>query len=241
MKKSKCKFSFRLLFGITLFVAGLITTLYPFIMRQITAVQMDGEISSYEQNVDNIEKKNNSKKSKLDELYDKFSDYNSNLMVNGQSISSSDDFVAFDVDITKYGFKDNVIGVIEIPKIEQRLPLYLGASEKNMLDGATVLGQTSAPIGGLSTNCVIAGHRGSITATKFRKIDELEIGDKVYIENPWGKLTYKVVSTKAVKPSDVSNIRIQPGKDMISLFSCHPYPQNYQRYFVFCERVITED
>ena len=33
---------------------------------------------------------------------------------------------------------------------------------------------------------------------------------------------------------------IQKDKDMVTLITCHPYPQNYQRYVVYCERT-TDD
>lgn len=236
--KSKRRISLRLIFGIALFAAGFITAIYPFVMSNFKAVQMNQEISAFEQYVEQVKESNNSsEKDLLNSLYNELTEYNKSLINNGQEISCSDDFEEFGVDIAKYGFEDNIIGVIDIPKLDQKLPLYLGASKKNMADGATVLGSTSAPIGGVSTNCVIAGHRGSVTGTKFRYINKLEPGDKVYIENPWKTLAYEVVSTVVSDPADVSQIVIRRNKDMITLFSCHPYPQNYQRYFVFCERV----
>ena len=63
-------------------------------------------------------------------------------------------------DLTAYGIEDEIIGVLEIPAMELIMPVYLGASDDNLAAGAAVLGNTSAPIGGTNTNCVIAGHRG---------------------------------------------------------------------------------
>lgn len=63
-------------------------------------------------------------------------------------------------DLTVYGIEDEVIGVLEIPTMELTMPVYLGASDEHLAAGAAVLGNTSAPIGGDNTNCVIAGHRG---------------------------------------------------------------------------------
>lgn len=63
-------------------------------------------------------------------------------------------------DLTTYGIEDEIIGVLEIPAMELTMPVYLGASDAHLAAGAAVLGNTSAPIGGNSTNCVIAGHRG---------------------------------------------------------------------------------
>lgn len=53
-----------------------------------------------------------------------------------------------------YGVEDEVIGVLEIPTLELVMPVYLGASDSHLAAGAAVLGNTSAPIGGVSTNCV---------------------------------------------------------------------------------------
>lgn len=52
-----------------------------------------------------------------------------------------------------------------------------------------------------------------------------------------GKLTYVVKNIKIVYPDDSDEIRIQPGKDMITLLTCHPYRSHGKyRYLVFCER-----
>ena len=58
-------------------------------------------------------------------------------------------------DLTTYGVADEIIGVLEIPAMELIMPVYLGASDAHLAAGAAVLGNTSAPIGGDNTNCVI--------------------------------------------------------------------------------------
>ena len=118
------------------------------------------------------------------------------------------------------------------------MPLYLGASNENMANGAAVLSQTSIPIGGINTNAVIAGHRGYGGYSYFRYIEVLEEGDEVIITNLWKTLTYKVSEIRIVTPDDVDAILIQPGKDMVTLLTCHPYASGGKyRYLVFCERV----
>ena len=74
-------------------------------------------------------------------------------------------------DLTAYGIEDEVIGVLEIPAMELTMPVYLGASDDHLAAGAAVLGNTSAPVGGDNTNCVIASHRGWRGADYFRHID----------------------------------------------------------------------
>ena len=40
----------------------------------------------------------------------------------------------------------NTFGYIKIPKMKQKLPLYLGATMENMRKGAAIMGQTSLPV-----------------------------------------------------------------------------------------------
>ena len=134
--------------------------------------------------------------------------------------------------------EDEIIGVLEIPALELVMPVYLGASDPHLAAGAAVLGNTSVPIGGINTNCVIAGHRGWHGADYFRHIDRLQAGDMVTITNLWETLTYAVVDVKIIQPDQVDKIKIQPGRDLLTLITCHPYASGgRQRLVVYCERV----
>lgn len=140
-------------------------------------------------------------------------------------------------DLTAYGIEDEIIGVLEMPTMELTMPVYLGASDGHLAAGATVLGNTSAPIGGVNTNCVIAGHRGWYGADYFRHIDRLQAGDMVTITNLWETLTYAVVDMKIIQPDRVDKIKIQPGRDLLTLITCHPYASGgRQRLVIYCER-----
>lgn len=136
-----------------------------------------------------------------------------------------------------YGVEDEIIGVLEIPTLELVMPVYLGASDSHLAAGVAVLGNTSAPIGGVNTNCVIAGHRGWHGSDYFRHIDRLQAGDMVTITNLWETLTYAVVDMKIIQPDQVDKIKIQPGRDLLTLITCHPYASGgRQRLVVYCER-----
>ena len=140
-------------------------------------------------------------------------------------------------DLTAYGIEDEIIGVLEIPTMELTMPVYLGASDAHLAAGAAVLGNASAPIGGNSTNCVIAGHRGWRGADYFRYIDRLQMGDTVTLTNLWGTLTYTVADIQIIQPHEVEKIKIQQGRDLLTLVTCHPYASgSKQRYVVYCER-----
>lgn len=140
-------------------------------------------------------------------------------------------------DLTAYGVADEIIGVLEIPAMEFTMPVYLGASDAHLAAGAAVLGNTSTPIGGDSTNCVIAGHRGWRGADYFRHIDRLQMGDTVTLTNLWETLIYTVTDIQIIQPHEVDKIKIQQGRDLLTLLTCHPYASGgRQRYVVYCER-----
>lgn len=140
-------------------------------------------------------------------------------------------------DLTTYGVADEIIGVLEIPAMELIMPVYLGASDVHLAAGAAVLGNTSAPIGGDNTNCVIAGHRGWRGADYFRHIDRLTVGDTVTLTNLWETLIYTVADIRIIQSHEVEKIKIQPNRDLLTLLTCHPYASGgRQRYVVCCER-----
>ncbi len=139
--------------------------------------------------------------------------------------------------LDEYGLDEEVFGVISIPALDLEMPLYLGATTSHMAKGAAHLSQTSLPIGGMNTNCVIAGHRGYNGAAYFRYVTDLKPGDTVIISNLWETMTYTVSETQIIKPNDVEEILIQPGRDLVTLLTCHPYASGgKQRYLVICER-----
>ena len=164
--------------------------------------------------------------------------YNQRIYVEKQS--SLVDLEACEVpaaDLTAYGVADEIIGVLEIPAMKLTMPVYLGASDAHLAAGATVLGNTSAPIGGDNTNCVIAGHRGWRGADYFRYIDRLQVGDTVTLTNLWETLTYTVTDIQIIQPHEVDKIKIQQRRDLLTLLTCHPYASGgKQRYVVYCER-----
>lgn len=171
-------------------------------------------------------------------LYEAMEAYNKRIYESGQTgLCDAWAYQVASFDLQAFGVEDGAIGVISIPAMDVELPIYLGASTDNMAKGAVHLSQTSLPIGGADTNCVIAAHRGWYGAPYFRYIDLLKIGDEVFVRNLWETLTYKVTDIRIINPDDVDQILIQPGKDMLTLLTCHPYASGGRyRYVVYCER-----
>ena len=169
--------------------------------------------------------------------------YNETIYTEGQSgLSCAYDYQKPSFTLKDYGLEDEVFGVISIPAMDLNMPIFLGATEKHMADGAAHMSQTSLPIGGNNTNCVIAGHRGYGGASYFRYIEKLQVGDSVSITNLWETLEYRVVQIKIIYPYEVEEILIQENRDLLTLLTCHPYASGgKQRYLVICERVNQED
>lgn len=177
-------------------------------------------------------------------LYDDMVEYNQSIYENGQSgLVDAWSYEQPVFSLSMYGLGTDIIGYLEIPAMKQTLPVYLGASMENLAKGVAVLGQTSMPIGGENTNCVIAGHRGNGSDDIFREIQLLQPGDQVSLTNPWQTLTYKVDSAQIIEPDQLEAIKIQEGKDLLTLISCHPELEGTHRYVVFCSRdsVINEE
>ena len=243
--------SYFVLFMIMLFLTGLFLALYPYIQGAVVDRRMNWEAEDFLSRVvgdpDNGEpnivvlptQPEVEESQQHKELWDTMTAYNQRIYEEGQSaLSSSNAYQTASFALTDFGLPDEKFGVISIPKLELEMPLYLGATDGNMANGAVVLSETSIPIGGANTNAVIAGHRGWGGASYFRYITDLTLGDEVIITNLWETLRYRVVGTKIIEPHEIENILIQPGRDMVTLLTCHPYASGgKQRYLVYCERI----
>ena len=175
------------------------------------------------------------------ELLTALQDYNQRIYAEKQSdLTSLEACEEPAVDLAAYGIEDEILGVLEIPAMDLTMPVYLGASDDHLAAGTAVLGNTSTPIGGDNTNCVIAGHRGWRGADYFRHIDRLQVGDTVTLTNLWETLTYTVADIQIIQPHEVDKIKIQQGRDLLTLLTCHPYASGgRQRYVVYCEKLPT--
>lgn len=222
--------------------AGICFAFRPLVERTARQEQIDKATKEFYVQVESTQQEvlEDSEATPYAQLKEAIEQYNTQLYETEQSgLSSKTAYEESPIELTQYGFANEVFGIIQIPILEVTLPLYLGANDKNMANGAAVLGQTSIPISGNNTNAVIAGHRGWNGYPYFLHLDELKAGDIVYIDNVWELLTYEVVDMQIISPDDVEVIKIQPDREMITLLTCHPpNTGGKQRLVVFCERVV---
>lgn len=178
-----------------------------------------------------------------DPAYQYLSDYNQKVR-DGTAESINDPWgIGSNTDeLSSVGLSDGIVGSITIDRLNETIPLYLGASKDHLSVGAGIVAGTSMPLGGEGNNCVIAAHRGAWHGlTMFRDIEDIQMGDLIVINTPWDTLTYRASSVQIITPDDVDAVKPQAGKDLVTLLTCHPYGHNYQRYLVICERVQGED
>ena len=214
-------------------IVGIFVFCFPYINNLFYEKDVETRKEDF---IEQISDENN--KTKLDELYQELQRRNKELFESKQAnLVDPFSYEQPTIDLSQYGIIDNVIGYLKIPKMEIDLPILLGANTDNMKLGATHLSETSFPIGGNNTNCVLAAHRGYSKLPMFRNIERLEYGDKIYIQNFREELVYEVCEIKVVTPDAIEELAIQEGRDIITLITCHPYRHNSHRYIVKAERV----
>ena len=148
-----------------------------------------------------------------------------------------------------------VMCVVDIPSIGICLPVGHGTSDE-VLDGMAghVYG-TSLPIGGISTNCVIAAHSGSTSARLFTDLGKITPGDKILVHVLSRTLTYRVLSDQDISvvlpydgktehadsaDYDAPYFRIKSGEDILTLYTCTPVGINSHRLIVSAHRAETD-
>ncbi len=129
-----------------------------------------------------------------------------------------------------------VMGTLEIPCIDVKLPIYHGVSEEALRKGVGHIRETAFPIGGEGTHAVLSTHRGLPEARLFTDLDKVETGDMFYIRIFDEVLAYETDEIQVISPSDLSRLKPEAGKDYVTLLTCTPYGINSHRLLVRGER-----
>ena len=136
---------------------------------------------------------------------------------------------------------DGIMGIIEIPKIGVRLPIFHGTADADMTRGAGHMEGTSLPVGGESTHCGIAGHRGLPSAKLFSDLDQMQRGDVIYLNILGELLVYQVDLISVVLPHELDYMSVVEGEDLLTLVTCTPYGVNTHRLLVRGRRAQLEN
>ena len=220
-----------------LFLAGLSVLLYPFVANQWNSYRQNRLMSSYEEGV--AEKDANGEIDYETE-WEKARAYNDALtpMILPDSFAvaeASDRDEAYMNCLNING--DEIMGIVEIPKIDVELPIYHTTDEEVLQIGAGHLEGSSLPVGGESTHAVISAHRGLPSATLFTDLDQLAEGDHFLLHILDDTLCYEVDQITVVEPDQTESLSVVEGEDLVTLLTCTPYGVNTQRLLVRGHRV----
>jgi sortase A len=118
------------------------------------------------------------------------------------------------------GATPDVIGVIEINKINVRLPILMGADDKALDKGAGFLEGTAYP--GEIGNSAIAAHRSKTYGRMFNRLGEVKVGDEITIQTIEGTYHYVAFKKVIVQPNDLSVLKKNGDNKILTLITCEP-------------------
>ncbi len=113
-----------------------------------------------------------------------------------------------------------VLGVLEIPAINLRMPLLDGAGEANLRVGAGLMDE-GARIGE-EGNAIVTAHRAHTYDRLFNRLDEVGPGDGLLISTREAVYRYTVFNTKIVDVADGLGLDAPGGEKFLTLVTCHP-------------------
>ena len=228
-----------ILFGV-MFLIGFAVLVYPTVSNQWNTYRQSKLITSYEEVVEEMEAEDFSEEWELARSFNDTIEYNA---IYGDAFGTEDT----ELEDTEYWkilnvAGDGVMGYLSIPKINIKLGIYHGTEETVLQTGIGHINGTKLPIGGDTTHCVLAAHRGLPSARLFTDIDQLKKGDMFYVHVLDETLAYQVDQIlDMVDKDDVDALEaalaVEEGEDHISLFTCTPYGVNSHRLIVRGMRV----
>ena len=139
------------------------------------------------------------------------------------------------------GSQDGMMGYLEIPCIDVTEGIYHYTTEKVLSRGIGHIHGSSLPVGGENSHAVLTGHRGLPSQKFLSDLDKVKIGDTFYIHVLGRTLAYKVCQIDTVLPSEVEALKIESGRDLVTLVTCTPYGVNTHRLLVTGERIPFDD
>lgn len=235
--RKKMRFSFFL--TLLLLAAGIMVLLYPFVSSWLDQRDQAQIIDHYEEAVDGLTKEEITAEKKASQAY------NEGLLGN---VVLTDPFDAEAGRKASEGYEerlnlngDGIMGYIEIPEIDVRLPIYHGTGSEVLDKGVGHLENTSLPVGGTAAHCVLSAHTAYAKATLFNRLTELAEGDVFYLTVLDETLAYEVDQIKVVEPTDTGDLVISGHEDYVTLVTCTPYGVNSHRLLVRGTRIPYEE
>ncbi len=126
---------------------------------------------------------------------------------------------------------------MDIPAIAVTLPIYHYSNDNVLSKGIGHIHGSSLPVGGDGCHSVLIGHRGLPSLKLFSDLDKIKEGDVFYIHLYDEVHAYRVYEVVTVLPTEVENLVMEDGRDLVTLVTCTPYGINTHRILVKGERV----
>lgn len=216
---------------ILIFVLGLLIALYPIISNYYYTVENNNEIKDFNEAVSEMPSKEVLERIELAKAYNDTLDPSRLADPYTEREKKGVENYARMLEVREK------IGFIDVPKINQQIPVYAGTSEDVLQHACGHLEGTSLPVGGKDTHSVITAHRGLPQVKLFRDLDKMEVGDIFFFTNVKETLAYKVDQILVVEPWDFEPVLVVEGKDLMTLLTCTPYMINSHRLLVRGHRV----
>lgn len=236
-KKASKKNRITAILLVAVLLAGLSLLLYPLVSNYWNSIHQSQAIAAYMDDVSELDD------STYDALWEEAQGYNASLLENeNRFFPDEEEQQQYEqlLRISDDGI-NGIIGYIEIPSIDVTLPIYHGTGEEILQVAIGHIEGSSLPVGGLSTHCVISGHRGLPSSRLFTDIDRLSKGDIFTLLVLDEALTYEVDQIRIVEPDDISLLEIKEGEDLCTLVTCTPYGVNSHRLLVRGHRVENQE
>lgn len=212
-----------------LFWAGFLICIFPVISNIVERQCQADAVATYRQTMEKEDEK------EIEEKWRQANEYNEMLFQAKGGIVEETEEKKYEELLNIHG--TDIMGSLEIPKIQVELPIYHGTADEVLSNGIGHLEGTSLPIGGENTHSVLTGHRGLPSSKLLVRLDEMKIGDLFFIHTYKEVMAYKVEEIMVVKPEDTAWMEIKAEKDLVSLVTCTPFGINSHRLIVTGHRV----
>ena len=212
-----------------LFWAGFLICIFPVISNIVERQRQADAVATYRQTMEKEDEK------EIEEKWRQANEYNEMLFQAKGGIVEETEEKKYEELLNIHG--TDIMGSLEIPKIQVELPIYHGTEDEVLSNGIGHLEGTSLPIGGENTHSVLTGHRGLPSSKLLVRLDEMKIGDLFFIHTYKEVMAYKVEEIMVVKPEDIAWMEIKGEKDLVSLVTCTPFGINSHRLIVTGHRV----
>lgn len=130
----------------------------------------------------------------------------------------------------------DVIGVLSMPSLKEKLPIIEGTDTAELKRGVGHYVRSVLP--GVQDNSVLAGHRDSV----FSQLGKLALGDPLVVRTNAGQFTYMVSNFRIVMADDRTVI-VPTDSAVLTLSTCYPFRyigNAPKRYIVTAQLVETE-